>query len=332
MTCESNNCLVCERGTLEPTSLTVRIPNVLKRWEEVMSSPFPAAVWRDYAATGDKVVIFSQCTECGFGRFDPVVTGTAGFYEAISATDYYNSEKWEFYCAADDLKESGAHRILDVGCGSGRFLDYLRSRLGGAALYGYDLNEGLVAQLAKRGFGTLPNDPVRFDEALAGQPPFDAICMLQILEHVADPVNFLEKFLRLLKPGGLLIVTTPNAAGPIRFFPDALTEIPPHHVTRWTERAFAALLPKLGASIRSVKIEPLPEYLWDSYLPPMWDDPIWPAQIFDPLARKRGLHAVGERAGFAAQAMRSAGIRWLHGVSGHTIYVTACREEQWTRS
>lgn len=323
-----NSCPICEQGVIEQTALSVSMPTVLKRWEAVLSQAFPAAVWQDYAVIGDQAVTLAECTKCGFGRFAPVVIGTPGFYEIISAKDYYNAAKWEFSNAADDLKEFGAKRILDVGCGSGRFLDNLRNKLRGTELYGYDLNEGLMSQLSERGFGTLPSDPDRFEEKLAGQPPFDAICMLQVLEHVSNPVEFLTKFIHLLKPGGLLIVTTPNAAGPIRFFPDALTEIPPHHVTRWTEQAFVAFLPRLGARIHSVKFEPLPEYLWDSYLPLMWDDPIWPAQIFDPLARKHGLQAVGERAGFAAQAMRKVGIRWLHGVPGHTIYVTAYREER----
>jgi len=327
MRCESKTCPICESGLLKQTALSVSIPDVLKHWESILHHPFSAAVWQDYAGISDKQICLLECSKCGFGRFDPVVTGTPGFYEAISAIDYYNAEKWEFFCAADDLKESGANRILDVGCGSGQFLDYLRSKLHGAELHGYDLNENLLAQLAQRGFGTLPSNPDRFGEALRDQPPFDAICMLQVLEHVDDPVEFLGKFLSLLKPGGLLIVATPNSAGPIRNFPDALTEIPPHHVTRWTEQAFAALLPKQGVKIHTVRIEPLPEYLWDSYLPLTWDDPIWPAQIFDPLARKRGLQTIGERAGFAAQAMRNAGIRWLHGIPGHTIYVTACLEK-----
>lgn len=323
---ELNRCPICGEGVLARSALSVSMPEVLKRWQTAMSHPFPDAVWQEYANIGARPLCLLECNACGFGRFEPVITGTAGFYEAISAQDYYNADKWEFSCAVEDLRAAGARRILDVGCGSGQFLDCLRSSICGASLYGYDLNDVLLSSLRQRGFGTLPCNPDDFGAALADQPPFDAICLLQVLEHTADPVRFLQTFIKLLKPGGLLIVTTPNAAGPIRSFPDALTEIPPHHVTRWTEQAFAALLPRLGMPLRAAKLEPLPEYLWDSYLPLMWDDPIWPAQIFDPMARSRGLKTVGERAGFAAQAMRAAGIRWLHGVPGHTIYVTAIRD------
>jgi len=323
---ESNQtCPICELGELELTELEISLPAVLKRWEAVLHQPFSPEVWKEYGAVGEQRLRLAECTACGFGRFDPVVTGTAGFYEAISATDYYNADKWEFGCAVDDLRRAKAGRILDVGCGSGLFLEHLRSCIPGAEFCGYDLNAELLAQLAERGFGVLPSDPCQFAEALAGQPLFDAVCLLQVLEHAANPVQFLKTFIALLKPGGLLIVTTPNAAGPIRCFTDALTEVPPHHVTRWTQQAYEVLLPRLGTTIRAFQTEPLPDYLWDSYLPAMWNDPIWPVQIFDPIARSRGLKTVGERAGFAAQAMRNAGIRWLHGVQGHTIYVCAHR-------
>lgn len=325
MTEQEQACPICELGELKSSKLAVSLPEVLKRWEAALQHPFSQEVWEGYRALGEQPLLLAECTVCGFGRFNPVVTGSQAFYEAISATDYYNADKWEFGRAVDDLRRADARRILDVGCGSGLFLEHLRACIPGADLYGYDLNAELLTQLEERGFGVLPSDPALFAEALGGKPPFDAICLLQVLEHTANPVQFLKTFISLLRPGGLLIVTTPNAAGPIRCFSDALTEIPPHHVTRWTQRAYEALLPRLGAIVRTIQFEPLPDYLWDSYLPVMWENPVWPARIFDPIARGHGLQSVGDRAGFAAQVLKNAGIRWLHGVPGHTIYVSAYR-------
>lgn len=299
------------------------MPDVLHRWEAALHHTLPESVWEDYRGLGNQPIVLSECSECGFGRFEPVVPGTEKFYEAISAADYYNADKWEFHNAAADLRTLGAKRILDVGCGSGIFLDFLRQRIPDADLFGYDLNKELLERLASRGYGTLPSNPDLFEDAKTGKALFDAITMLQVLEHAGDPIAFLKTFLRLLRPGGMLIVTTPNSAGPIRRFPDALTEVPPHHLTRWTEKSFRASLPAHGLGVRSVKFEPLPDYLWDSYLPELWDEPIWPARIFDPLARQRGLVTVGERSAMAAQAMKRAGIRCLYGVPGHTIYVDA---------
>jgi 2-polyprenyl-3-methyl-5-hydroxy-6-metoxy-1,4-benzoquinol methylase len=320
---ELDTCPICRRGHLEDTGFAIAIPDVLRRWEEAMKHPLPEKVWKDYQTIGDRPIKLFECSECRFGRFDPVLPGTENFYEAISATDYYNADKWEFSRASRDILASGAKRILDVGCGSGIFLDFLRKKIPEGDLFGFDLNAELLRELSGRGFGTLPNEPRKFDDAMAGKPLFDAISMLQVLEHVADPVEFLQTFLPLLRPGGLLIITTPNFDGPIRKFGGALTEVPPHHTTRWTDKSFRSLLSMNRLAVEDIGFEPLPDYLWDSYLPEVWDKSIWPALIFDPIARRRGLVSVGERSGMAAQAMRSAGIRWLEGVAGHTIYVAA---------
>jgi 2-polyprenyl-3-methyl-5-hydroxy-6-metoxy-1,4-benzoquinol methylase len=308
---------------MQKSDVSITIPDVLQKWAAVIPRPLSSDLWDDYKAVGDDPVTLYTCESCGFGQFHPVLPGTENFYKAIADVDYYNKDKWEFEIAAKEISKSGALSILDVGCGSGLFLDYLRQRLPGTSLCGYELNEELLNLLAQRGYRTLPVDPASFSAVQNAPLQFDAICMLQVLEHVEDPVAFLETFLPLLKPGGLLIITTPNSEGPIKAFPKALTEVPPHHTTRWTERSFRALLGSHALQVETVLLEPLPDYLWDSYLPVLWDDPIWPALIFDPLARARGLNGVAERSGFAACAMRAAGIRWLEDVTGHTIFVSA---------
>lgn len=321
-------CPVCGGTSLIANGLKIDLLQTLARWETAMKMAFPQEVWAAYKDKKYDSLTLIECKDCGYGYFDPVVTGSADFYQAISFIDYYNAEKWEFDCAVEDLKNFGAKRILDVGCGSGVFLNRLKASIQGAELFGYDLNEDLINQLSKQGFGVLPSDPQKFSYALEDAPLFDAICMLQVIEHVADPISFMNIFLKYLKPGGLVVITTPDAAGPISKFPEALTEIPPHHVTRWTKQTHEALLAHFGATSKRILNEPLPDYLWDAYLPVMWDKSIWPVQVFDQLALARGLESLGDRSAFAAQAMKSVGIRRLHGVPGHTIYVSACVKEQ----
>lgn len=320
------NCPICSKSAFSFSGLTVNLHDTLHRWEEVLGHRFPEKVWDTYQQYQHQPLELKKCAECGFGRFEPIVSGSKEFYESISATDYYNHEKWEFGSALVELQAAGAKRILDVGCGSGIFLDYLKRQMPDAELFGYDLNTELLAGLKDRGLGVLSGDLSQIKTLSGDLAPFDAICMLQVLEHAGNPVDMLQTFLGLLRPGGLLIITTPDAAGPIKNFPDALTEIPPHHVTRWTEATFRALLRNHDLNIGAVRFEPLPDYLWDAYLPVMWDEPIWPAQLFDPLARRRGMISVGERSGFAAKQMKEAGLRWLYGVPGHTIFVAATLE------
>ena len=317
------NCPICDKSSFSASGVSVSLPNKLRHWEETIGHRFPEKVWSDYQQYQHQPLHLKECAACGFGRFEPVVSGSSEFYACISAVDYYNEEKWEFGAALHRLQLAGAKRILDVGCGTGIFLDYLRQKMQDVQLYGYDLNTELLASLKARGLSTLHGDLDQIRNCSGEMASFDAICMLQVLEHANDPIDMLQTFLGLLRPGGLLIITTPDAAGPIKNFPDALTETPPHHVTRWTEATFEALFKRLKLNLCSVQNEPLPDYLWDSYLPVMWDEPIWPAQVFDPLAKSLGMVTVGERSGFAAQAMKEVGIRRLYGVPGHTIFVAA---------
>jgi len=321
-------CPICKLGELKQTEFSITMPSVLQRWEEALNQPIPEKVWDDYKELGDQAIRLCKCPECGFGRFDPTVQGTKAFYKFITANDYYNNDKWEFSCAIKDLKTARAKRILDVGCGSGVFLKQLKKSMSNAELFGFDLSGEFLERLEKLGFGMLSNNTEHLDHTITENGLFDAITMFQVLEHVGDPVAFLKTYLRLLRPGGLLIVTTPDIGGPISKFPNALTEIPPHHLTQWSKDTFGVLFPALGMINRDVRYEPLPDYLWDSYLPEMWNDAaIWPARIFDPIALKRGLVTESERASLAIQAMKSAGIKNLHGIPGHTIYVTAQLED-----
>jgi len=70
-----------------------------------------------------------------------------------------------------------------------------------------------------------------------------------------------------VRTGGLVLVSVPDHNGPIRFFADSHTAIPPHHVSIWTPASLEALLRKLGLSIVTRKKEPLPDYLMPFYLP-----------------------------------------------------------------
>ncbi len=320
-------CPICQQAALAPSGQTVDLDKVLARWEEQPQVRFPDAVRQKYGSGAFPEVTLWRCGACGFGRFEPAAAGDAGFYAAIAATDYYVADRWEFTQAARDLRRAGVGRVLDIGCGSGHFLRFLRQHEPAMDLSGHDLNEALLTALAAEGFGTL-SGPLDELAARAGRiEPFDALCLFQVLEHAEDPQHFLARALALLRPGGIVVITTPNAAGPIRKFPEALTEVPPHHVTQWTEAAFRAGLPRFGLRVEAVRFEPLPDYLWESYLPVQWADGIWPATLFGPLAARQGLTEPHAAADFAARQLRAAGIRHLHGVPGHTIYVQARREE-----
>lgn len=98
-------------------------------------------------------------------------------------------------------------KLLDVGCGGGRFLNRMKKR--GWAVEGTDFDEQATRKVSSRyGIQTHVGDLAQC--ALAADS-FDVITMSQTIEHLYDPLATLHESLRILKPGGLLVMTTPNA-------------------------------------------------------------------------------------------------------------------------
>ncbi len=104
---------------------------------------------------------------------------------------------------------------LDFGCGAGAFLKYLRARgrLAGRPLEltGHDV--GSYANLLKERDGFRILDLAE----LAREPEasFDVISLIEVLEHLPAPLDPLQFVARLLKPGGLLLLTTGNLDSPV---------------------------------------------------------------------------------------------------------------------
>lgn len=110
-----------------------------------------------------------------------------------------------------DLIGSGARRLLDVGCGNGRFLELLRDfGPAGWTLIGTDFDAAAAAECAERGFET---HVTRVEDFRGGDATFDGVIMLQLIEHVDDPRRICERVFALLRPGGCFIIETPNLAG-----------------------------------------------------------------------------------------------------------------------
>jgi SAM-dependent methyltransferase len=108
--------------------------------------------------------------------------------------------------AIEDAHESGP--VLDVGCGGGLFLRILREH--GATVLGLDHSQQ-AASVAWRANGV---PALRGDLVHAPLPASScaAITMFQVLEHLTNPIEYLDAARELLRPRGRLIVQTPNAA------------------------------------------------------------------------------------------------------------------------
>lgn len=116
----------------------------------------------------------------------------------------FSHEQREFARLLSNI-DRGA-RILDVGCGTGRNLDLLRS-LGFARLVGIDRNPDLVASVVQRGFTCLTPEQLETEKT----QPFDLVLMSHIIEHFHhdELLNFMESYLGRLRIGGHLVIVTP---------------------------------------------------------------------------------------------------------------------------
>lgn len=100
-------------------------------------------------------------------------------------------------------------RVLEVGCGSGNTLAWLRSRAPGAATIGVELNTAVESELRANATEAYIGDASRPPATIA---PVDLMLFLDVLEHFPNPDAVLANYLPLLKPGGTLIVSLPNIA------------------------------------------------------------------------------------------------------------------------
>ena len=145
------------------------------------------------------------------------------------------------HCVVQHQPQSG--RLLDVGCSTGKFLYAMQQRkwqVQGVELSAYAAERARQALGLNVYTGTLI-------EAAYEDYSFDAITLWDVLEHVPDPQATLKEIYRILKPGGLLLLSMPNPISvEARFFggnwvgwerPRHLYLIPPKLIGRYLQFA-----------------------------------------------------------------------------------------------
>ena len=135
-------------------------------------------------------------------------------------------------------------RLLDVGCGPGAGLD--AARAAGWEAWGLDLSSEAVARASARHAGRVAKGTLEDSPFPAGS--FDAITAFDLVEHVYEPRRFAAALAAALKPGGSVLIATPNVESLLARATGCrwVSYKIPEHVTFFSRRTLAdALAPPL---------------------------------------------------------------------------------------
>ena len=139
-------------------------------------------------------------------------------------------------------------RLLEVGCGRGYFLEVARAK--GWQPVGTELSAEACDRVRSKGFEVILG---QVSDLSLTPETFDVVVLLEVVEHMEKPLQEMRELFHLLRPGGLLYVTTPNF--------DSLTRrmlngqwriIQPQHRFYFTGSTLHGLLRKVGFERRAL--------------------------------------------------------------------------------
>jgi SAM-dependent methyltransferase len=163
----------------------------------------------------------------------------------VDPLTYLASRSDAFWAVDRALARTRARTVLEIGCGLGHLTYALRKA--GYEASAIDLSAEAV-EAARAAFGDFYR--AGSVESLLSEPlmRFDAIVMVEVVEHLEAPLDVLKGSMRLLNPGGCLILTTPNRT---YFGYDAAwtTDLPPVHLWWFSEPSLEAVARALNCSV-----------------------------------------------------------------------------------
>lgn len=138
--------------------------------------------------------------------------------------------------------------LLDIGCGAGVFLSVARSRwrTKGVELCTWAVREARQKFQLDVHEGTLEDAGLKDDS-------FDAVTMLDVIEHLPNPRETLEQVRRVVRPGGIVFVMTPDIGSPVaRLMGSWWWGLRPAHLYYFNRRNLSELLGNTGFDVKAV--------------------------------------------------------------------------------
>lgn len=241
----SPNCLVCKApGKLLYSNLPDGITAVKGKWhlKQCVNSQC-ASIWLDPSPI--KEDIYKLYDNYITHPVEPTKkTFLKKILERILLIFLYSNPERKYYDTMylSNLKPG---RLLDIGCGDGQRLIFMKSK--GWDVIGQEIDPKAAAFSLKEGFkiylGDLPNLKLPENH-------FDVIIMNHVIEHLLDPLAILTECHRILKKNGHLIIITPNSQALTHFFfkNNWIGLDPPRHIFIFSKISLNSLGLKAGFS------------------------------------------------------------------------------------
>jgi SAM-dependent methyltransferase len=210
--------------------------------------------------SGISSIEYRRCEKCDLRFFYPPVAGPESLYKALRiqmGTNYYMHDKAEYQIARHWISKRDS--VLDVGCGEGAFA----ATVPDSRYTGLELNSDAV-MIARQSGREVVKETI--EEHSANHPgEYDVVCSFQVLEHVPDVRGFLLSGLRALKTGGLLITCVPSFDTFLRFQTNSLLNMPPHHLTHWSDLCVRQISSIFPLQLEAVEHESLADVHCEAY-------------------------------------------------------------------
>lgn len=208
-----------------------------KKYQEMLGSD----ISREFDQT--EKIGFYHCLDSDLRFFYPTITASESFYEKLQKFDWYYLDEKEEY--------KSSHSVLEIGSGKGAFAQKIASQ----NYVGLEFSQTAM-ELARQNKITILNQSIQ-QHSIDFPETYDIVCAFQVLEHVGDPASFIEASLKSLKSGGLLIYSVPSADSFISLAKNNILNMPPHHVTWWSDKSLEYIAQKYNLKIIEIHHEKL---------------------------------------------------------------------------
>lgn len=216
---------------------------------------------RLYTVRGFPIV---RCRRCGVGRtlvapgFDALGIYDEAYFQGgrhDGYADYQGSAlvlRGEFRAAFRQLGRAGVQhgQLLEVGCAYGYFLDEAARVF---RVSGVEVAESAASACRARGHDVASG--VVTEEFLCARGPFDALVMLDVIEHLQRPDEVLALLARHAKPGAVLLLSTGDWGSLASRVMGRRWRLmtPPQHLWFFTQSSLAKLLAQAGFRVTDVQ-------------------------------------------------------------------------------